>query len=188
MAALDTPQVVAVPEIETTRLRLRAHRAADLRGCHAIWSDPDVVRHNGGRPSSTEETWRRMLSYAGLWSLLGFGYWLVEEKRSGGYIGDVGFADFVRDMQPSLRGMLECGWALARSAQGDGFATEAVVAINAWRQQHFPERHAVCIINPDNRASLRVAEKTGFRLWCETTYRGDPTLVYAREPFPDLPA
>ncbi|MGH8233196.1 MAG: GNAT family N-acetyltransferase [Rhodanobacteraceae bacterium] len=185
MAAADKPQVVAAPVIETARLRLRAHRAADLPGCHAIWSDPDVVRHIGGHPSNVEESWRRMLNYAGLWSLLGFGYWVIEEKRDSGYIGEVGFADFGRDMQPSLRGMLECGWVLARSAHGNGFATEAVAAIEAWREKRFPERHAVCIIAPENRASLRVAEKTGFRLWCETTYRGDPTWVYAREPFPD---
>lgn len=179
--------MVAAPQIETNRLRLRAHRAEDFAGCHAIWSDPEVVRHIGGSPSSAEDSWRRLLNYAGLWSLLGFGFWLVEEKRDGGYIGDVGFADFGRDIQPSLRGMLECGWALARSAHGNGFASEAVAAINAWRQAHFPQRHAVCIIAPENRASVRVAEKAGFRLWRETTYRGDPTLLYAREPFPDLP-
>ena len=38
----------------------------------------------------------------GLWSLLGFGYWAIEEKAAGGFVGELGFADFKRDIEPSL--------------------------------------------------------------------------------------
>ena len=55
-------------------------------------ADAAVVRHIGGRPFPAEETWAKMLRYAGLWPLLGFGYWAIEEKASGRYTGDVGFA------------------------------------------------------------------------------------------------
>lgn len=175
----------AAPEITTARLRLRAHRPSDLPTCHAIWSDPEVVRYIGGRPSNVEETWRRMLTYAGLWSLLGFGYWAVEEKQSGAHIGDIGLAEFERDLQPSLRGMLEFGWVLARAAHGNGYATEAVGAIDAWRHAYLPGRRAVCIIAPDNRASIHVAEKSGFQLWCEATYHGEATVVMTHPPLPD---
>jgi RimJ/RimL family protein N-acetyltransferase len=37
----------------------------------------------------------------------------------------------------------------------------------------------VCIIAPDNAPSVRVAEKAGFRRWRETTYHGQPTLVFS---------
>jgi RimJ/RimL family protein N-acetyltransferase len=170
----------AAPLLETERLRLRAHRADDHAGCLAIWSDPEVTRYIGGRPFSREEVWKRVLHYAGLWSLLGYGYWAVEEKASGRYIGDVGCADFKRDMAPALDGMLECGWALAPYAHGKGYATEALLAIVAWVQANLDASRIVCIIAPDNLASIRVAEKAGFRRWQDTTYHGDPTVVFIR--------
>lgn len=173
------------PEIVTARLRLRAHRPSDLATCHAIWSDPNVVRYIGGQPSSVEVAWRRLLTYAGLWSMLGYGYWAVEERQTGYYIGDAGLAEFEREMQPSLRGMLEFGWALAPAAHGRGYASEAVTAIEAWRRDHLPGRRAACIIAPDNRASVRVAEKVGFVKWCDTTYHDEPTVVFTHAPLPE---
>jgi len=178
------PSFVAAPNIETARLRLRAHRPDDFAACRAIWSDPQVVRHIGGKPATGEDAWRRLLTYAGLWSLLGFGYWAIEARHSGEYVGDIGFAEFRRDIDPSLHGMLECGWALARAAQGQGYASEALAAIETWRRVHFPESRAVCIIAPDNPASIRVAEKAGLCRWCETTYHGEPTLVFTHAPLP----
>jgi len=184
MATAARTAFASAPEITTARRRLRAHRPSDLAGCHAIWSDPEVVRHIGGRPSSMEEAWRRMLTYAGLWSLLGYGYWAVEERQTGHYIGDAGFAEFERELQPSLRGMLEFGWALASAAHGKGYASEAVAAIEAWRRAQLPALRAACIIAPDNRASIRVAEKAGFVKWCETSYHGEPTMVFTHAPLP----
>ena len=169
-----------VPAIETPRLRLRAHRADDHAACLAIWSDPEVVRHIGGRPFTAEEVWKRLLQYLGMWGLLGYGYWAVEERDSGRYIGDIGFADLRREIQPSLQGMLECGWVLSPQAHGHGYASEAVAAISAWGQKHFADRRMVCIISPENQASIRVAEKAGYRLWQPATYHDSPTLVFAR--------
>lgn len=169
-----------VPVLETIRLRLRAHRLGDYDSCLAIWSDPEVVRHIGGTPASAEDVWKRLLQYHGLWSLLGYGYWAVEEKASGRYIGDIGVADFRRDVTPSLRGMLECGWVLASEAHGKGYASEAVTAITDWAQLHFADRRVVCMIAPGNIASIRVAEKAGFRPWESTRYHGDPTLLFSR--------
>ena len=176
MSALPGP----VPELETARLRLRAHRAEDHAERVAIWSDPEVTRFIGGRPLTGEEIWRRFLQFVGLWSVLGYGYWAVEEKSTGRYIGDIGFADFRRDLQPSLDGMLEFGWVLAAHAHGKGYASEAVAAAIGWAEQHRPTLRAVCIIAPDNRASIRVAEKAGFRLWQSSSYHDSPTLVFTR--------
>jgi RimJ/RimL family protein N-acetyltransferase len=169
-----------VPVLETERLILREHRVDDHAACLSIFSDPQVVRHLGGRTSSREEVWRRLLGYAGMWQLLGHGYWALEEKASGRYIGQLGFADFKRDLEPSLDGMLEFGWILASQAHGKGYASEAVAAALGWSGVHFPDRTAVCIIAPDNAASIRVASKAGFRPWRETVYRDTPIAVFVR--------
>ena len=169
-----------VPLLETPRLRLRGHRADDYAALAAIWADPVVVRYIGGQPSTPQEAWMRLLRYPGLWSLLGYGYWAVEEKASGRCIGDIGYADFKRDITPSLDGMPELGWVLAADAHGKGYASEALAVVLAWGQSHFGEHRAVCIIAPENVASIRVASKAGFHPWCEAVYHGSPCLIFTR--------
>jgi RimJ/RimL family protein N-acetyltransferase len=170
-----------VPAIETARLRLRGHRLADFARCAAMWADPEVTRHIGGKPLSKEESWAKLLRYVGHWSLLGFGFWAIEEKASGGFVGELGFADFKRDMAPPLGGVPELGWALAAGAHGKGYATEAVRAAVAWGDTRFGATRTVCLIRPDNRRSISVAEKCGYREAARATYKGHPTIVFARQ-------
>jgi RimJ/RimL family protein N-acetyltransferase len=139
-----------------------------------------VVRHIGGKPSTREESWSRLLRYAGLWRLLGFGYWIVEETASGRFVGEVGVADFGREIEPSLSGAPEAGWALASWCHGRGFGTEAVSAVMAWLDLHQGHPRSVCIISPENAASVRLAEKVGFRQFAEATYRGNQVWLFER--------
>src|SRR5258708_19773253 len=91
-----------------------------------MWADPSVTRFIGGKMFTPEEVWARLLRYAGLWSLLGFGYWAIEERTTGDFVGELGFADFKHDIVPSLDDRPELGWALASRVHGKGYATEAV--------------------------------------------------------------
>src|SRR5215467_762183 len=100
-----SPSVVEVPILETERLRLRGHHLDDFPHSAALWADPKVTRHIGGKPFTEEETWTRFLRCIGHWSLLGFGYWVVAEKATGTFVGEVGFADYKRDLKPSLKGI-----------------------------------------------------------------------------------
>jgi RimJ/RimL family protein N-acetyltransferase len=95
--------------------------------------------------------------------MLGYGYWAVEEKVSDRYVGELGFADFKRDIQPSIEGMPEMGWALVPRAHGKGYATEALRAAVSWGDSHFGLLRTVCIIHRDNHQSFRVAEKLGYK-------------------------
>jgi RimJ/RimL family protein N-acetyltransferase len=178
----DSGPTDPVPVIETPRLRLRGHRADDHAALLAIWSDPVVVRYIGGRPSTSPEAWLRLLRYPGLWCVLGYGYWAIEEKASGRCIGDIGYADFKREITPSLDGMPELGWVLASASHGKGYASEALAAVMAWGRAHLGEYTWACIIDPDNAASIRLAVKAGFTLREQTTYMGDPVLLFTCAP------
>ena len=171
---------MTAPTIETARLRLRAHRLDDLEPALAMWSDPVVTRYVGGKPSTEQQTWSRMLGYAGHWALLGFGYWALEEKSSGEYIGELGFANFKRDIADSMRDVPELGWALAARVHGRGYATEAVRAAVAWGDARFGAARTVCLIDPENLASIRVAEKCGYAVFDRTLFNERPTLFLAR--------
>lgn len=169
-----------VPILETERLRLRPYREHDFAAIAEIWADPIVQRYTSGRAFSQEETWARTLRNAGLWPLLGFGYWALEEKSSGELAGEIGFADFKREIQPSLAGVPEAGWILASRFHGKGYATEAVRAALAWGDQHLGRSRTVCLIHQENAASIRVAEKTDFREYARTRYKDHDVIIFQR--------
>ncbi len=168
------------PILETPRLRLRGFRASDLDAQWASMTDPEVMRFLGAAPQSREETWRKILGSPGLWALLGYGYWVAERREDGAYLGQIGFADFKRDMTPSIEDIPEMGWIMARHAQGRGYATEAVLAALAWADEALGAREIVAIISHDNAASIRIAEKGGFSSREEAVYKGEPILLFRR--------
>ena len=168
-----------VPVIETERLRLRGHEMRDFENSAAMWGDALVTRFIGGKPSAREDSWRRFMTFPGHWRLLGFGYWLIEEKTGGAYVGDGGFGNFKRDL-PQPFDAPEQGWALMPAMHGKGYATEAVHAMLGWAERHFGRTDFVCMIAPDNRASLRVAEKAGYREYARAEYKDQPSVLFRR--------
>lgn len=148
------------PTLTTPRLILRAHMADDFAACCTLWADPDVTRFIGGRPSTPDETWRRILAYAGHWQLLGYGYFLVTERETGVVVGEFGLADFHRNVVPPFGDTPEAGWVMLPHYQGRGLAHEALAALLAWADQTMPR--TVCMIHPDNAPSLKLAAKLGY--------------------------
>lgn len=149
-----------------------------------MWSDPEVVRGIGGVPFGDEDVWARLLKYIGHWEVLGYGMWIVRDK-AGAFVGEVGLFDLHRAIVPAIS-VPEVGWVLARAAHGKGYATEAVHRILVWAEQHVGPKQFSCIIDVDNRASHRVAEKCGFVREAELTYKATPVIVYRRMPLGDL--
>jgi RimJ/RimL family protein N-acetyltransferase len=168
----------AAPVLQTARLALRAHRASDLDDVLALRNDPEVVRYIGGAPATREDAWGRIQRYAGHWALTGHGFWHVRERTTDRYVGDVGLAHFERGLALSFDGAPEAGWVLARWSHGTGYATEVMTAILAWAAPTHPR--TVCIIDPDNAASLRVAAKLGYREFGRDTYHGHPIVAFER--------
>jgi RimJ/RimL family protein N-acetyltransferase len=174
---LRTPPVSwQIPIVETKRLRLRASALADFPSHCALWADPEVMRYLGTQPNTVEESWSRFLRNAGHWTVLGFGSWLVEEKSTGDFVGEVGLFDYHRNIEPPIS-TPEIGWVLSPDKQGKGYATEAVTAILDWGRERFISIEIACIIAPENTPSLRVAEKCGFTQSHRTVFRGEAVIV-----------
>lgn len=157
---------------------LRPHGLSDFDDSFALWSDPEITRHISGQPQTREAVWQRLLRYAGLWSLIGYGYWAVCERDTGRFVGEVGLADFHRDIDWG-EDAPECGWVISPRAQGRGYATEAAAAALAWRDRMLPGRRTVCMIGAENGASLRIAHKCGFRHFRDADYHG-PVQLFER--------
>ena len=142
-------------------------------------ADPVVTRFIGGKPNTREEAWARLLRQAGLWALFGFGYWAVREAATGRFVGEVGFMNAGRDLDPPFGDVPECGWALMPWAHGKGYATEALIAAHAWADGRSIDR-TVCMIDPANTASEAVAARIGYQAYAQSCYKGEPTVLYDR--------
>ena len=151
-----------------------------------MWADPVVVRFIGGRPLTREEVWHRLLRHVGHWTLLGFGFWTIRETGSSAFVGEIGLANFERDIVPPLGPHPECGWVLAPWAHGRGYGREALAAVLAWADRHVDAARTRCIIEPDNRPSIRLAHRVGYAQFGHGAYKGKQYLLMerARSPGP----
>ncbi|TGE16859.1 N-acetyltransferase [Hymenobacter elongatus] len=169
-----------VPVLETARLLLRGYKPDDLPAFLAMFQQPEFYRYLTGKPVSEEEAWSTILRSAGHWVLQGFGFWAVEEKATGRFLGSIGFVDRKRDIVPAINGAPEIGWVLDPAVHGRGYASEAVETVLAWGDAHFQGARTVCIMDPDNLASRRIAEKFGYSEYARTTYHDGPTMMLER--------
>jgi RimJ/RimL family protein N-acetyltransferase len=180
MSEFKLTEITTAPVLETDRLTLRAHRLTDFDAFAAMRRDPEDYRLISGVPSTGEESWSRLLRYRGHWAMLGFGYWVVEAKDDGRYMGEVGLANYRRDIDPPLDNRPEAGWSLVSTEHGKGHATEAMRRVLTWADESLDAPEIVAIFNPNHTVSVRVARKLGFVEEGMARYKGEPTLVMVR--------
>ena len=163
-----------VPTLETERLRLRSLRASDLDDYAAMYADREVLRYLTGGPEPWDRcrSWRQMALLVGHWQFVGAGMWAVEHRGSGAFLGMIGFA------APEGWPGFELAWALARRFWRRGFATEGARAALAYAFTILEKDHIISLIHPENRASIRVAERIGERLQGRINHFGREMLCY----------
>lgn len=171
----------SAPTLETERLILREFRKSDLDAHAATLGDEDVMRHIGGKPIKREDSWRRLMSGVGSWALNGTGPWAVELKSDGRMVGHCGFFQFERDMSPSIVGEPEMGWIFDRSVHGQGIAFEACSAALQWADRELAAQSYPAIIDLENSASMKLAERLGFVRQPDAFYR-DAAIAFYRRP------
>lgn len=147
------------PRIETERLILRSIDAErDFEGWAAAMADPQTVRFIGGKTMGRELAWRNMATVIGHWQLRGYGFFSVEEKATGQWVGRVG--PWFPEGWPEP----EVGWTIMREHWGNGYATEAARAALAYARDMLDWTQVIHAIITGNAPSVAVAEKLGSSL------------------------
>jgi RimJ/RimL family protein N-acetyltransferase len=168
------------PVIQTDRLILRPFRKDDLDAHAATLGDEEVMRHIGGKPINREDSWRRLMSGVGSWTLIGIGPWAVEHKADGRMVGHCGFFNFERDMTPPILGEPEMGWIFDRSVHGQGLAFEACSAALDWAEREIAAESYPAIIDLENGPSIKLAKRLGFVRQRDAIYRGAAIALFRR--------
>ncbi len=152
----------------------------DFEPWFAMFEDRSLFRFINAAAPSREDAWNRLLRYAGHWTLLGYGLFAVFDRANGAFLGEVGLADFHRGLGPAFDGVPEAAWILTAAAQGRGLAREAVTAAHDWLDGARVPARTVCLINPENVRSVRLAERLGYSAFGTCTYKDSPCTMFER--------
>ena len=159
------------PILETERLILRPTTIEDLDGMEEFCADPETMRFVGGEAKTRAEAFRILCGFAGAWTLTGISMFSVIEKQGGRWIGRVG------PWRPEGWPGNEVGWGIVRSAEGQGYATEAAAASMDYAVDQLGWERIIHVIVKENLPSIALAKRLG------STLLG-PTKLPA--PFADL--
>jgi RimJ/RimL family protein N-acetyltransferase len=159
------PDVGRQPVLETGRLVLRPYAEADLDPMAAMFGDPDVTAFTFLGRRDREQTAAILREYTSFLADHGYGMLAILDNASGDYLGEVGL--FVSPIGP-----LALRYALSKSAWGRGYAAEASAAVVEDSFGRLRLESLIAGVKFENKPSLRVMERLGFRYFETVTEAG----------------
>ncbi len=162
--------------LETPRLILRHQVLADLDDLWALYQNPNITKYIPDAPRTREEAQEELE-----WHMHGhpknpqLGLWATILKENGKFIGRCGLLPWEIDGQSEV----EVAYTLAEAYQGRGLGSEAAQAILKYGFEVLKLSRLICLIDPENIPSQKVAEKLGMHFEKEARDEYGPFWVYA---------
>lgn len=162
--------------LETNRLLLRHLEPGDLDNLYALYRDPEIRRYFPDGTLTYEETKEELE-----WFLHGhpehqeLGLWATIHKETGQFVGRCGLLPWTIDGQDEV----EVAYLIAKTHWRQGLGAEAALAIRDYGFGQLGLTRLICMIYPDNTASIGVAQKIGMSLEREAEDETGPFLIYA---------
>jgi RimJ/RimL family protein N-acetyltransferase len=163
--------------LETKRLLLRRFVPEDVEALFALYRDPEIRQYFPDGTRSYEETKEELE-----WFLNGhpkhpeLGLWATLYKETNAFIGRCGLLPWTIEGHEEV----EVAYLLDKAYWGRGLATEAAQGIVHYAFESLNLSRLICMIDPDNQASVKVARNIGMTLEKEMEDEHGPFLIYAR--------
>jgi ribosomal-protein-alanine N-acetyltransferase len=166
--------------IETERLVLRKPRPEDAVDLAVAYADPEVMRFmDDGSTATLAGVEARIERWLARWEDWGLSLCSLERREDGRVLGRAGFIRWDPETWEFGGGEIELGWLLAREHWGQGYATEAALALRDWAAAERGLTRLTSHIRYGNDRSARLAERIGERYERDiVTYEGI-TRLYA---------
>jgi [ribosomal protein S5]-alanine N-acetyltransferase len=166
----------ALERVETSRVVASRLTESDLPNLLRLVRDPRVAATLSltRQPPSEAEVCAGLIEAIGHWELHGFGLWLLRDRSGSELVGRGG----LQHTWATGRNEVEVAWAIVPELWGRGLATESARASldAAFGPLALPEVIAYTL--PENVASRRVMEKTGFEFDRAFIAEGNEQVLY----------
>jgi [ribosomal protein S5]-alanine N-acetyltransferase len=143
--------------LRTPRLVLREFVVGDALNMFELNSDPEIIRFTGDEPFKSIDEATALIKNYDQYRNNGYGRWTVLEEISSEYVGWCGL-NFIKES-----GETDLGFRFKRNAWGKGIATEAATACINYGFNELKLSKIIGRAMKENRASIRVLEKTGMQ-------------------------
>jgi len=160
--------------LQTPRLILRAFVIEDVEALASVHGDPEVMRFSVDGVKTREQVIRFVKNSTDHHQRNGYSQWAVVWKDTGQCIGECG----ILVQHIGGIGEREISYRLARSFWGRGIATEAAMACRVHAFETLRVDRVISIVDPQNTASIRVAEKIGMTREKADVFHGIPVVIY----------
>ena len=160
---------------ETERLILRCFNENDADSLAGVLSDPDVMRFSLSGPYSSEKIQKFLKCTIASYANDGVGLWAVEHKDDCRLIGYCGYLVQQIDGQHEI----ELTYRFVKGYWGQGLATEAAKAVCKYGFEQLGLNRLISIIEAENIASIRVAEKCGMTCEKDSIFHDIDVRIYA---------
>jgi RimJ/RimL family protein N-acetyltransferase len=158
---------VTAQTLQTPRLLLRQWQESDAEALVPLVADAQVAQYMFyGRPLDADGARAVYDRRVASWRDDGFGFWAVELRSTGEFIGWTGLQ--VAHAHPDLGCAVEVGWLLAPQRWGCGYATEAAEASLRYGFEQLELKRIYAFYIPENRRSEAVMERLGMEPAGET--------------------
>jgi RimJ/RimL family protein N-acetyltransferase len=173
-------------ELRSERLFLRPPHDRDVDALCKLYGNAEVTRYIAdGEPWSAQRTEAVLQRRMRQWREDGFGMFLAE-RLDGGFLGEVGLLPWdPASWTPGIGAEIgpgaeiEIGWTVAREHWGRGYASEAASTVLDWALEELSLPRLISLIQPENSASIRVAEKIGETFERDIVIGGRPVRLYS---------
>jgi len=166
----------SLDKFNTERISAERLQEGHIEFIYQMHQDERVMAYLGGVRSREQRTdyMEKNLSH---WKKYGYGIWVLRENSTGNLIGRGGLRIAVLGGNDEV----EVAYGLLPDFWNKGLATEFAGAIVRIGLSEIGLSGVACVVHPDNLASQRVLDKTGFAFEREVIYKSEPHLLFRRD-------
>lgn len=161
--------------IETERLFLREVDSVDIDDLFEMDSDPEVHKYIENNPVKSKKQIEEVIQMLReQYKKNGIARWAVIDKQTDECIGWAGLKYFSEPLN-NHTDFYELGYRFKKKHWGKGYATESSAAVVKYGFENLGLDCIYAITHTENRNSMHVLKKLGFKLMGVFDYEGDPT-------------
>lgn len=161
-------------ELETARLKLRQWKKEDYEAFAKLNADPKVMEYFPNPLTQTQSN-EMATKIETLMKKKGWGFWAVEVKSSGKFIGYVGLHEPSHALP--FTPCVEIAWRLSKESWGKGYATEAAKEALRFGFETLALDEILSFTAVINQPSRAVMERLGMRYCTEADFEHPAVAV-----------